>query len=81
MWKPIAALAEKLHADLTVIGPELPLVRGVADEFAKRGMALLGPTRAAAELEGSKIFAKEFMQRHAIPTAATIGVFTTARKC
>ena len=73
----IAALAEKLHADLTVIGPELPLVRGVADEFAKRGMALLGPTRAAAELEGSKIFAKEFMQRHAIPTAATIGVFTT----
>jgi phosphoribosylamine---glycine ligase len=73
----VAELAQQLHADLTVIGPELPLVRGVADEFAKRGMALLGPSRAAAELEGSKVFAKEFMQRHGIPTSATIGVFTT----
>ena len=72
----LAALADELRADLTVVGPELPLVRGVADEFAKREMALLGPTRAAAELEGSKVFAKEFMQRHAIPTAATIGVYT-----
>jgi phosphoribosylamine--glycine ligase len=71
----VAALAERLHADLTVVGPELPLVRGIADEFAKRGIALLGPTRAAAELEGSKVFAKEFMQRHAIPTAATLGVY------
>lgn len=73
----IAELAERLHADLTVVGPELPLVGGVADEFAKRGMALLGPTRAAAELEGSKVFAKEFMQRHGIPTATTLGVFTS----
>src|SRR5689334_19479013 len=65
----IADLASKLGADLTVIGPELPLVSGVADEFAKRGMQLFGPSKAAAELEGSKIYAKEFLQRHNIPTA------------
>lgn len=65
----LAALAEKLQADLTVIGPELPLVLGVADEFARRGLKLLGPSKAAAELEGSKVFAKQFMQRHGIPTA------------
>ncbi|MGH9787166.1 MAG: phosphoribosylamine--glycine ligase, partial [Candidatus Acidiferrales bacterium] len=64
----IAALAEKLKADLTVIGPEAPLVAGVADEFTKRGLAIVGPTKAAAELEGSKVFAKQFMQRHGIPT-------------
>jgi len=65
----IAALAEKLKADLTVIGPEAPLVAGVADEFGRRGLAMVGPTKAAAELEGSKVFAKQFMQRHGIPTA------------
>lgn len=63
-----ADLAAKLGADLTVVGPELPLVLGIADEFAARGLALLGPTKAAAQLEGSKIFAKRFLQRHRIPT-------------
>jgi phosphoribosylamine---glycine ligase len=62
-------LAESLQADLTVVGPEAPLVGGVADEFEKAGLAIIGPTRAAARLEGSKIFAKQFMQRHGIPTA------------
>jgi phosphoribosylamine---glycine ligase len=71
----IADLATKLGADLTVIGPELPLVSGVADEFARRGMALFGPSKAAAELEGSKIYAKEFLQRHKIPTADAYGFF------
>ena len=65
----IAALAEKLRADLTVIGPEAPLVAGVADEFVRRKLPVVGPTKAAAELEGSKVFAKQFMQRHGIPTA------------
>jgi len=65
----LAGLAASVKADLTVVGPELPLVLGVADEFRRRGLALVGPPRAAAELEGSKVFAKEFMQRHGIPSA------------
>jgi phosphoribosylamine--glycine ligase len=74
----IADLAAKLGVDLTVIGPELPLVSGVADEFARRGMALFGPSKVAAELEGSKIYAKEFLQRHKIPTAAAYGFYNSA---
>lgn len=74
----LADLAAKLKADLTVVGPEQPLVLGVADEFAKRGLRLVGPSREAARLEGSKVFAKEFMQRHAIPTAKTYGIFEAA---
>ena len=62
--------AVDLKIDLTVVGPELPLTLGIADEFAERGLAVFGPTRQAAELEGSKVFAKEFMRRHGIPTAA-----------
>jgi phosphoribosylamine--glycine ligase len=74
----MADLAARLGADLTVIGPELPLVSGVADEFARRGMALFGPSKAAAQLEGSKIFAKEFLARHNIPTAHTYGFYDSA---
>jgi phosphoribosylamine--glycine ligase len=55
---------------LTVIGPELPLSVGIVDELTKRGHRVFGPTQAAAQLETSKAFAKEFMQRHVIPTAA-----------
>ena len=65
----IAALAERLRPDLTVVGPELPLTLGVVDEFTRRGWPAFGPTRAAAQLEASKSFAKEFLQRHHIPTA------------
>src|SRR5262245_36900184 len=65
----IASLAESLGADMTVIGPEVPLVAGVADVFASRRLRLVGPSAAAARLEGSKIFAKEFMSRNRIPTA------------
>src|SRR5215831_9052554 len=61
------AVAEKI--DLVVIGPEQPLVDGLADALTARGVACFGPSRAAARLEGSKVFAKEFMARHNIPTA------------
>ena len=63
------ALAERERADLTVVGPELPLSVGVADAFAAAGRLLLGPTAAAAQLETSKAFAKAFMARHHVPTA------------
>src|ERR1700678_2307467 len=63
------ALANRIQPDLTIVGPELPLMLGVVDEFARRGSRTFGPTRAAAQLETSKSFAKEFLQRHRIPTA------------
>lgn len=63
--------------DLTVVGPEEPLVRGIGDVFARAGLLLFGPRRDAARLEGSKAFAKEFMARHGIPTAP-FEVFTDA---
>jgi phosphoribosylamine--glycine ligase len=65
----MVALATTLQPDLTVIGPELPLMLGVVDEFTRRGWRTFGPTQAAAQLETSKSFAKEFLQRHRIPTA------------
>ncbi len=71
----LVALAERLKPDLTVVGPELPLVGGLADEFAKRAWAIVGPTKQAAQLEGSKVFAKEFLQKHGIPTAEMYGVY------
>src|SRR5580700_8426929 len=73
-----ADLAARLGADLTIVGPELPLVNGIANEFTRRGLAILGPSKAAAQLEGSKVFAKKFMERHGIPTAAVRGVFDSA---
>ncbi len=76
--KAAADLAEKLGADLTIVGPELPLVQGIADEFKQRGLAILGPPKSAAQLEGSKIFAKEFMTRNGIPTAAVYGACDSA---
>ena len=63
-------LAEHEDSELTIIGPELPLANGVADRFAAGGRLLFGPSRAAARLESSKAFAKAFMARHRIPTAA-----------
>jgi phosphoribosylamine---glycine ligase len=65
----MVALATRLQPDLTVVGPELPLTMGVVDEFTRRGWRVFGPTQAAARLESSKSFAKEFLQRHHIPTA------------
>jgi phosphoribosylamine---glycine ligase len=65
----LLALAARIKPDLTIIGPELPLQLGVVDEFTHHGYRIFGPTRAAARLESSKSFAKEFMQRYHIPTA------------
>ena len=65
----LAAIAERERVDLTVVGPEVPLSVGVVDHFAKRGLAIVGPTRAAAALESSKAFAKAFMARHGVPSA------------
>jgi phosphoribosylamine--glycine ligase len=62
-------LANRIQPDLTIVGPELPLMLGVVDEFTRRGWRTFGPTSAAAQLETSKSFAKEFLQRHHIPTA------------
>jgi phosphoribosylamine---glycine ligase len=66
--EPLAAAAA-IKADLTVVGPEAPLVAGIVDEFRARGMRIVGPTREAARLEGSKIFAKNFLRNNRIPTA------------
>jgi len=65
----LLALAERESIDLSVIGPELPLDRGVVDRFRAAGRRIFGPPRAAAQLECSKVFAKGFMARHGIPTA------------
>jgi phosphoribosylamine--glycine ligase len=65
----LLTLAMQIKPDLTVVGPELPLQLGLVDEFTRHGYRIFGPTRAAARLESSKSFAKEFMQRHHIPTA------------
>jgi phosphoribosylamine---glycine ligase len=72
----LVAIAEKLRPDLTVIGPELPLVNGVSDALRARHLAVVGPSQIAAQLEGSKIFAKSFLLRHAIPTAKMYGEFS-----
>jgi phosphoribosylamine--glycine ligase len=66
----LVAFARERAIDLTVVGPEAPLTAGIVDRFREAGLACYGPTAAAARLEGSKAFAKEFMQRHHIPTAA-----------
>src|SRR6201997_4278672 len=65
----LLAVADQFHPDLTVVGPEVPLQHGIVDEFTARGWPVFGPTKAAAQLESSKSFAKQFMQRHRIPTA------------
>jgi phosphoribosylamine--glycine ligase len=66
----LLALARSERVDLTIVGPEAPLVAGVVDEFIKAGLKCFGPQRAAAQLEGSKAFTKEFLRRHGIATAS-----------
>src|SRR6476661_2277362 len=65
----LLAGAHQIQPDLTVVGPEISLSIGVVDEFTRRGLRIFGPTQRAARLETSKSFAKEFMQRHQVPTA------------
>ena len=71
----LAAFAEREKIDLTVAGPELPLTRGITDLFEARGLRIFGPNKAAAQLEGSKAFAKEVLASNSIPTAA-FGTFS-----
>jgi phosphoribosylamine--glycine ligase len=66
----LTAFARSERIDLAFVGPEAPLAAGIVDLFEAKGLPIVGPTRAAARLEGSKIFAKEFMARHGVPTAA-----------
>jgi phosphoribosylamine--glycine ligase len=73
-----AKLASGLGVDLTIVGPELPLVAGIADEFQSQNLTLLGPSQQAAQLESSKVFSKEFMLRHEIPTAEVYDVCETS---
>jgi phosphoribosylamine---glycine ligase len=75
------AAAESIDADLTVVGPEAPLAAGIVDQFQAKGRRIVGPTAAAARLEASKVFAKEFMLRAGIPTArfATVNTSDEAR--
>ncbi len=71
----LIVFAKDNQIDLTIVGPEMPLVIGVVDSFQAQGLAIFGPTRAAAQLEGSKAFCKDFLDRNHIPTAY-YGVFT-----
>ena len=73
----LAAFAAREKIDLTVVGPELPLTLGIADFFESRGLRMFGPNKAAAQLEGSKAFAKEILRVNRIPTAS-FGTFTDA---
>jgi phosphoribosylamine--glycine ligase len=65
----LADFAEEKKVDLTMVGPEAPLANGIVDQFRRRGLRIVGPVQQAAQLESSKAFAKDFMRRHAIPTA------------
>ena len=73
----LASFVEKEKIELTVVGPELPLTLGITDLFESRGLRIFGPNKAAAQLEGSKAFAKEILQENSIPTAS-FGTFTDA---
>ena len=66
------------HIDLTVVGPEAPLAAGIVNEFQRAGLKIVGPDKSAARLESSKAFAKDFMQRHGIPTADAVTVNSAA---
>ncbi|TML51651.1 MAG: phosphoribosylamine--glycine ligase [Actinobacteria bacterium] len=70
----VVSLARELRIDLVVVGPEAPLVAGLADELRHRGIAVFGPSAAAAQIEGSKAFAKEVMETAGVPTARTLPV-------
>ena len=74
----LVRFAKDKQIALTVVGPEAPLAKGVVDAFRAEGLAIFGPTKAAAQLESSKAFAKDFMARHGIPTAF-YGTFTDAQ--
>lgn len=69
-FESLANLAKSLHVNLAIVGPEGPLSNGIVDVFESHGLTIFGPSKAAARLEGSKVFMKEFLKNHNIPTAA-----------
>jgi len=75
----LARFAQQHDIGLTVVGPELPLVNGISDYFANQGLAVFGPSRAAAQIEGSKTFAKDLMRKYGIPSAR-YAAFTSAEE-
>ncbi|CAB0151778.1 Phosphoribosylamine--glycine ligase [Pseudidiomarina piscicola] len=75
----LLAFAQEHNVGLTIVGPEAPLVAGVVDRFQAAGLTIFGPTKGAAQLEGSKAFSKDFLARHSIPTAA-YGTFTDSEQ-
>ncbi len=75
-WDELADWAESNEIDLTIVGPEIPLVEGIVDSFTQKGLTVFGPTKAAAQIEGSKAFSKNLMKKYSIPTAA-FEVFTS----
>jgi len=77
----LLAFAEANTVGLTIVGPEVPLVAGIVDRFNAAGLRCFGPTRAAAQLEGSKAFSKDFLARHAIPTAAYASFSDVHKAC
>lgn len=77
--KGLIGFAEKQKIDFTVVGPEIPLVMGIVDEFQKKGLSVFGPSKKASQLEGSKIFTKELLFKYNIPTADG-QVFSSAKK-
>ena len=76
----LVALAEQLRPDLTIVGPEAPLVAGIRNKFECRKMRLVGPSQRDARLEGSKIYAKQFMDRYGIPTPTLYGEFESPQE-
>ncbi len=75
----LASFAQGEKIDLTIVGPEVPLTLGIVDKFEEKGLAIFGPSKSGAELEGSKVFSKNFMKKYGIPTAAS-ETFTSADK-
>ncbi len=71
-FNELASFCEENGVDLTVVGPEAPLVAGIVDVFKSRGLNIFGSSKSASQLEGSKIFMKNFLSRHNIPTAKYI---------
>src|SRR3979490_2353887 len=71
----VVPLGARMQPDLTIVGPELPLWNGLTDAFCQRKWPIVGPSKQAAQLEGSKIFSKEFLERHRIPTAKMYGTY------
>ncbi|MGM0622513.1 MAG: phosphoribosylamine--glycine ligase [Campylobacterota bacterium] len=80
-FEQLADFAQQKAIELTVVGPEAPLVAGIVDVFEKRGLTIFGPRAKAAQLEGSKIFMKNFLQRHNIPTARYIQTSEYEKAC